>query len=70
MKKRVVAASLWFLAVWYGWSILTFVVGVPEALGPLLGLATAVLVVTDPGQRIWRSGPTTVSVGRQVTSEG
>ena len=53
MKKRLLAAVLWFYATWYGWSILADMTGMPAMLGPAIGLAVAVLIGMDPMHRIW-----------------
>jgi hypothetical protein len=53
MKKRLLAAALWFYATWYGWSILADMTGMPVMLGPVIGLAVAAFVGMDPLHRIW-----------------
>jgi hypothetical protein len=63
MKKRLLAAVLWFYATWYGWSILADMVGMPAMLGPAIGLAVAVFVGMDPMHRIWTKRPATESAG-------
>jgi len=37
MKKRALAALLWFYAGWYAGAIVAFYVGLPDAIGPLVG---------------------------------
>lgn len=53
MKKRVLAAFLWFYAGWYAGAILADVLGVSPVLGPLIGAASAALIVGDPRRIIW-----------------
>jgi hypothetical protein len=53
MKKRLLAAFLWFYAGWYAGAILADLVGVSPFLGPLVGAATAFLIVGDPRRIIW-----------------
>jgi hypothetical protein len=55
MKRRTLAGLLWFFVTWYGWSFVAAAVGVPELLGPVLGIIAAALVVGDPFDRIWHS---------------
>jgi hypothetical protein len=53
MKKRLLAAFLWFYAGWYAGAILADVVGVSPVLGPLIGAVAAALIVGDPRRIIW-----------------
>jgi hypothetical protein len=53
MKKRVLAAFLWFYAGWYAGAILAEFLGVSPVLGPVLGAAVAAVVVGDPRRIIW-----------------
>ena len=53
MKKRILAAFLWFYAGWYGGAILADFLGVSPLLGPIIGAAVAALVVGDPRRIIW-----------------
>ena len=62
MKKRALAAILWFYAGWYAGAILASVLGVSPVLGPIIGAAAASLVVVDPRRLIWASRPTLQSV--------
>jgi membrane associated rhomboid family serine protease len=62
--KRIVAGVLWFLAIWSAGNFVGGVVGLPEVVGPILGLAVGVLVVVDPGRQIWsKRRPDARSVG-------
>ena len=53
MKKRILAAFLWFYAGWYAGAIIADFVGVSPFLGPLIGAVAAALVVGDPRGIIW-----------------
>ena len=59
--KRIAAASLWFYAFWYLGSTLASVVGVPDLLGPVLGLSAGLIVGMDPARRIWTRSTTTAT---------
>ena len=52
--KRIAAAVLWFYAFWYLGSMIAGVVGTPDLLGPVLGLAAGLIVGVDPRHLIWR----------------
>jgi hypothetical protein len=53
MKKRVVAGSLWFVAVIAMYELAWSVLGVPRPVGPILAFVIAALVVADPGHLLW-----------------
>jgi hypothetical protein len=57
MKKRVLAAFLWFYAGWYAGALLADFTGVSAILGPILGAAAAAIVVGDPRGLIWKRQP-------------
>lgn len=52
--KRLAAAALWLYAFWYLGSTVAALAGVPDLLGPTLGLAAGLIVGVDPRQAIWR----------------
>lgn len=72
MKKRALAALLWFYAAWYAGAMVADVLGLSPALGPILGVAAAAIVAGDPRRVIWsrtaapteRTGPATT--GQQL----
>lgn len=64
MSKRIAAAVLWFFALWYLGAFIAFVLGVPDLLGPVLGLAGAALIAGDPLGVIW-----TRTTSESVTAE-
>jgi len=47
------AATLWFYAAWYLGSAIATLLGVPDLLGPILGLAAGLVVGIDPRRLIW-----------------
>lgn len=53
MKKRALAAVLWFYSAWYAGAMIAHVLGLAEALGLILGTAAAGIIVGDPRHRIW-----------------
>lgn len=53
MKKRVLAAVLWFYAAWYTGAMVAHFLGLSPALGPILGTAAAAIVAGDPRRVIW-----------------
>jgi len=52
--KRIAAAALWLFAFWYLGSMISVLVGVPDLLGPVLGLSAGLIVGVDPRRVIWR----------------
>lgn len=53
MKKRALAAVLWFYSAWYAGAMIAHILGLSEALGLILGTAAAGLIVGDPRHLIW-----------------
>lgn len=54
MKKRALAAFLWFYAGWYVGAMLADILGLNSVLlGPLIGTAAAGLIAVDPRRIIW-----------------
>jgi hypothetical protein len=53
MVKRIVAAPLWFLAVWTIYSLVAYVVGLPFGRGAILGALVASFIVLDPTGALW-----------------
>jgi hypothetical protein len=50
MNKRLFTAGMWFLAAAYAGAMLHTITGIHELLGPVIGLATGVLIVMAPGR--------------------
>jgi hypothetical protein len=53
MKKRALAAVLWFYSTWYAGAMVAHMLGLSEALGPILGTAAAAIIAGDPRGIIW-----------------
>jgi len=62
MKKRALAAVLWFYAIWYAGAMVASVLGLSPALGPILGTAAAAIIAGDPRRIIWTKPRATPSV--------
>jgi len=60
--KRVLAALLWFYAGWYAGAAIAFTLALPDLLGPVLGVAAAVLVAGDPRGIFWSRNSSTPRV--------
>jgi len=58
MSKRILAAFLWFYTGWYAGAMLAEFLSVSPALGPIIGVAAAGLIVGDPRRMIWTARPT------------
>lgn len=54
MTKRILAAFLWFYTGWYAGAMLAELLSVSPALGPIIGVAAAGLIVGDPRGMIWK----------------
>lgn len=72
MKKRALAAVLWFYSMWYAGAMIAQFAGLSPALGPILGTAAAAIMAGDPRGIIWARGPkaaaTRTAIGRQPAS--
>ena len=55
--KRLLAAALWLYAVWYAGSLVSAILGVPDLIGPVVGIAAGVIVGVDPRHLIWSRTP-------------
>ena len=53
MVKRIVAAPLWFLAVWTTYSLVAYALGLPFGGGAILGALAAAFIVLDPTGALW-----------------
>ena len=58
MPKRLFVALVWGYTCWYGSNIAAAFLGLPEIVGPIVGLIAAGVVALDPGHVIWGSDPT------------
>ena len=53
MAKRVVASSLWFVVITWGYNYLGFYLGLPFLAGPIIAATVAAFVGLDPIKAIW-----------------
>ena len=53
MNKRNLASALWFLAGWFGGSLMVGLLALPAVLALLPGVILAILVRVDPGGFMW-----------------
>ena len=53
MKRRILAAVMWFYAWWYAGAIIADVFHLSPMLGPIMGAAAAALFVGDPRKIVW-----------------
>ena len=57
--KRILAAALWLFAGWYVGTGVVVYLGLPELIGPLVGIGLAALVAGDPLHRFWTTSTPT-----------
>ena len=57
MKKRTAATALWFLTGWFVGALGAYATGLSPVLAPILAIAAAAFVATDPRQVIWTRRP-------------
>jgi hypothetical protein len=69
MKKRTLAAILWFYTGWYAGAMLAEFLGVAPALGPIIGAAAAGLVFADPRRIIWTAQAATAGSSTEARPE-
>lgn len=69
MKKRTLAAILWFYTGWYAGAFLAEFLGVGPALGPIIGVAAAGLIVVDPRRIIWTAQAATAGSPNEALPE-
>ena len=70
MKLRIVSAVLWFLAGWFVVGSIAIYLGLNPAVGPLVGIAWAALVVLDPKDVVWRVGKGSAKATHGLGSHG
>ena len=74
MKKRALAALLWFYAIWYAGAMVAHVMGLSPVLGPILGTAAAAIIAGDPRRMIWTRAiardeePAASAAGQQISN--
>lgn len=67
MSKRIAAAVLWFLTGWYAGGYITLFFGVPDLIGPILGIACAAIFAGDPLGIIWAARVPAGAVAEPIT---
>ncbi len=65
--KRTAVALLWGYAFWYAGAMLASVFNAPEVFGPILGVATGVLVAVDPRGHFWSKSAKTSTTSSERT---
>lgn len=70
MLKRLVTIALWFLLGWTLGAFLVWAIGAPEILGPMLGLAAALIVAVLPRAALAWSAHGPAKTGPQPTFQG
>ena len=53
MVKRIASATLWFIAVGWGFNLLGLITGTPPIMGMALGVAVGAFVGIDPKHLFW-----------------
>ena len=53
MVKRIVSATLWFVAVGWGFNLLGLITGTPPIMGFAIGIAAGAFVGIDPMHLFW-----------------
>jgi hypothetical protein len=53
MVKRVLAFVLWGFMAWYAMNFIAYLMGAPDVIGPIIGLAVGLLVFLDPFHVFW-----------------
>ena len=70
MSKRILAGVLWLFAGWYIGNIVAFYLGISDLLGPILGVASALVIAGDPLRIVWSgTGRSTSAQGSPATSD-
>lgn len=67
MKKRTLAAILWFYTGWYAGAMVAAFLGLGPVLGPIVGTAAAAIFAGDPRRLIWRRDATETSTTPAAT---
>jgi len=56
MTLRILSGFLWFTAGWFVAGTIAMSLGLNQAVGPLVGIVWAAVVVVDPKDLVWRVG--------------
>lgn len=68
-KLRVLSTVLWFFAGWYVANFAVAFFGASTLIGPIVGIAAAVLIGGDPFHLLWTTRPTRTAGGSTFASE-
>ena len=66
MKKRLLVSALWFFALWNAGALIADLFGFSQALGPILGVAAALIIGVDPRGILWNVPAKTTSPAPQA----
>jgi hypothetical protein len=53
VMKRLAVSVLWLYTGWYAGSMIAAMLGVPDLIGPIVGIAAGLLVAFDPRHIVW-----------------
>jgi hypothetical protein len=70
MVKRIASASLWFLAVGWGFNLLGLITGTPPIMGFAVGIAAGAFVGFDPLHLFWAVKAPTVPARDTGSAKG
>jgi hypothetical protein len=66
VARRALTTFLWFVTGWAAGGVLSFVLGTPTLLAPVLGLAASAVVAWDPSGLIWGPTPDRALIRRRI----
>jgi hypothetical protein len=69
MLKRAIAVFLWLYAGWYAGALIAFFLRLDDILGPIIGVAAAVLFAGDPRRLIWSRRSTSSGPNRGAATD-
>lgn len=55
--RRLASSALWGYALWYLGTLISAFLGVPDLLGPILGISGGLIVGVDPRHLLWPATP-------------
>jgi len=70
MVKRIASATLWFVAVGWGFNLLGLITGTPPIMGFAIGIAAGAFVGLDPMHLIWPVNAPAVPARDAVSAKG
>ena len=66
MKKRILAAILWFCTGWYAWAFVASLLALDPSAGVVIGAFLAALIGGDPAGVIWTPRPRRPRASRRL----